>query len=142
MKSTTLLLHRFFQSALLLVAFFSATASVRAAEIEELGNQWGTVAVPSGVSAEKVKAAIIATLAGREWNVQERADDHVTGYLKHRSNEAKVTLKFNTETVEIYCVGYQVNKKTGMREKPELPEGWLKRLRGDLTKQLNLALLN
>jgi hypothetical protein len=108
---------------------------------DERGQFFATVEVPSGLGANVVKDAIIAALAGREWGVKERTDSHVVGYLKHRSNEAKVTLVYTTEKVDIYCVGWAINKKTGERKEPEQPTGWLKRLQGDLTKNLNSALI-
>lgn len=107
---------------------------------DELGELFGTVEVPSGLSAAAVQKAIVASLAGREWGIKDRTDTQVVGYLKHRSNEAKVTLVYSTEKVDIYCVGYAINKNTGERKKPEQPTGWLKYLKSDLTKQINGAI--
>lgn len=106
----------------------------------ERGEFFATVEVPSGLTANEVKEAIIMTLAGREWGVKERTDTQVVGYLKHRSNEAKVTLIYTTEKVDIYCVGWAIKKSTGERKGPEQPKGWLKYLQGDLTKKLNTAI--
>jgi hypothetical protein len=108
---------------------------------DELGELYGSVEVPSGLSADTVQKAVVASLAGREWAIKDRTDTQVVGYLKHRSNEAKVTLVYSTEKVDIYCVGYAIKKSTGERKKPELPTGWLKYLKSDLTKQINGALV-
>ena len=73
--------------------------------------------------------------------MQSETDDRVVGYLKHRSNEAKVTLVYSTAKVEIHCVGWKINKKTGERKNPELPKGWLENIQADLVVNLNHALL-
>ncbi len=110
----------------------SATAST-----DEKGALFGSVAVPAGLSKSDVQDAIVGALLGREWGVKSKADGTVVAYLKHRSNEATVTITYDTAKVDIYCVGYQIDKKTGVREKPEQPTGWLKNIQGDLTKNFN-----
>jgi hypothetical protein len=133
--------------AILAVFLIAAAPFTRAAENEsadanipeELGQQVGTIAVPAGISKTEVKDAIIAALSGRQWGVKSANDERVVGYLKHRSNEAKVTFVYSATNIEMYCVGWQISKRTGIREKPELPKGWLNNLRNDLTKHFNRA---
>jgi len=128
----------------LLAAAFSlllaCAPATRLAADEDLGQAAGTVSVPSGLSASDVKDVIVGTLIGREWGVKSKADDRIVGYLKHRSNEATVTLIYDSSTITLYCVGWEINKKTGERKKPEQPDGWLKNLRNDLNKNLTKAI--
>lgn len=116
-------------------------ASVQAQEeLEGRGDLFSTVSVPAGLGEAEIKQAIINTLNGREWGLRSYEGNTVVAYLKHRSNEAKVTLEFDNAGVRIYCVGWEINKKTGVRKKPEQPTGWLKNIQGDLTKHFNRAL--
>jgi hypothetical protein len=119
--------------------FLSLIPSVGVAADGELGLSAGTVSVPSGLTLSDVKDVIVGTLIGREWGVQSKTDDRVVGYLKHRSNEATITLIYDTNAINLYCVGWAINKKSGERRKPEQPEGWLKNLRTDLAKNLSKA---
>lgn len=117
---------------------FGATVTASAADTSDTkGTLFSSVVVPAKVSQSEVQEAIVATLLGREWTIQSKKDGEVVGYLKHRSNEATVTLAYDTSRVQIYCVGYQINKKTGAREKPEQPTGWLKNIQSDLGKNFN-----
>lgn len=126
-------------AAVLAIVFTLGAALVARAADDNLGASAGNVSVPSGLSKADVKQAIILTLAGRSWSLKDKTDDKVVGYLKHRANEATVTFVYSESSVELYCIGYEVDKKTGERKRPEQPVGWLKFLRGDLTKQLTLA---
>lgn len=135
MKIITRLLQRSLFAVVLGLAFCAASQASAAAEGP--GTPAGSVAVPNGLSKSEVKETIIMTLAGRGWAIQEKTDEKVVGYLKHRANEATVTLVYDDKTVELFCVGYEINKKTGERKKPELPNGWLNFIRNDLTKKLN-----
>lgn len=104
---------------------------------EELGVLAGTVVVPDGMLPHEVQDAAVMTLAGREWGIRHKDEERVVGYLKHRSNEATVTLIYRDSKVEVYCVGWAIDKRTGARKKPEQPKGWLKNIMADLTKNLN-----
>jgi hypothetical protein len=117
-----------------------AVSSVRAAEAEDKGEHFVDVPVPEGLSASDVKEAIVATLLGRQWGVKSKSDSEVVGYLKHRSNEATVTMVYDNSKVGIYSVGFAINKKTGERKKPEQPLGWLKNLQQDLVRHLNTTI--
>lgn len=108
----------------------------------DLGQSAGAVVVPSGVTASEVQDAIVMALSGRQWGIKAKTDERVVGYLKHRSNEATVTLIYNNSKIDLYCVGWQIDKKTGAREKPEQPKGWLKNLQVDITKNLNRTITN
>lgn len=76
-------------------------------------------------------------LSAREWGIKAKTDDRVVGYLKHRSSEATVTLIYNESKIDLFCVGWQIDKKTGVRGKPEQPKGWLNYIKGDITKIFN-----
>lgn len=138
MKSTFVYTRLALLLAMLLAPLsFVASAHAGYDDIQGTGELVATVAVPSGFSSAEVQEAIVASLAGRQWGLKAREEGTVIGYLKHRSNEAKVTFKYDTSKVDLYCIGWQVHKKTGVREKPELPSGWLKNLQADLTKHFN-----
>jgi hypothetical protein len=57
-------------------------------------------------------------------------------YLKHRSNEATLTLVYSATKVDLFCVGWKIDKNTGAHLKPEQPAGWLKYIREDLGRLL------
>ncbi|MEY2881136.1 MAG: hypothetical protein RLZZ15_3516 [Verrucomicrobiota bacterium] len=135
MRTSSLFSRRSF----LFVAFvISLLGGLRAVAADaDRGEAAGSVAIPPGVSKDDVQKAIVATLGGREWTVQDKTEGRVVGYLKHRSNEATVTLVYDDTKIELYCVGYAINKSTGARQKPEQPKGWLSNLRNDLTKRLS-----
>lgn len=126
-------------AVLALVFTIGALSATHAAEDADRGAHCGTIGVPEGLSKADVKEAIIYTFAGRAWSIKEKDDEKVVGYLKHRSNEATVTVVYSAEKIDFYCVGYEINKNTGERKRPELPEGWLKFLKGDLNKKLTAA---
>ena len=46
--------------------------------------------------------------------------------------EPEVASLVGARLVEIHCVGWKINKKTGERKKPEQPEGWLENIQADL----------
>ena len=76
------------------------------------------------------------SLGERGWGIKSNTGDRVVGYLKHRSNEAQLTLVYSTSKIEIFCVGWEINKNTGARVKPEIPKGWIKNIQADITKVL------
>lgn len=125
--------------AVLAIVFTLGAAATAFAADENLGAHAGTITVPSGLSKSDVKETLIYTLAGRSWSVKEKTDERVVGYLKHRSNEATVTFVYTESQVDLYCVGYEINKNTGERKRPEQPTGWLNNLKNDLNKKLNQA---
>jgi hypothetical protein len=129
------------RGALLAAALASFTVLAIAADTNGLGQAAGVVPVPAGLTASQVQNAIIMALNHRGWTVNSRADDRVVGYLKHRSNEATLTLIYTTGTIELYCEGWQIDKRTGVREKPEQPRGWLKYIKEDLVRDLNLVVV-
>lgn len=138
LSSTTMNpLNLFWRRVLVAAAITLCFLRVGAAENSELGQSAGTVSVPAGVSKTEVRDAIVAALSDREWGIKEKTDDRVVGYLKHRSNEATVTLIYDQSKIDLFCVGYQIDKKTSAREKPEQPKGWLNNIKGDITKILN-----
>jgi hypothetical protein len=100
------------------------------------GIQVGMVPVKSGVTLAKVQDLIAVTLTGREWDVKEKANGHVVGHIKHRSNEAVLTLVYDADYIKIYCEGWKIDKKTGSHLKSQLPEDWIQNIRNDLSKRL------
>lgn len=124
-------------AALVLPLALATTAKAGFEDIKETGELIATIQVPAGFTKAEVQEAIASTLLGRQWGVKSKEDGSVVGYLKHRSNEAKVTLIYDTTKVELFCIGWQIDKKTGVREKPEQPKGWLKNIQNDLTKHFN-----
>ena len=124
--------------ALLATAFILVLAAAAPAHAEEnIGKLTGSLPVPAGLSKGDVKDAIVMSLSSREWGIKAKTDERVVGYLKHRSNEATVTLIYDATKIDIYCTGWAIDKKTGERKKPEIPEGWLKYIKGDIVKAFN-----
>ncbi len=114
-----------------------AASPGRAADDDELGSPAGTVAVPDGLLPNEVQDAMVLTLSNRGWEIKDKAEARVVGYLKKRSNEATVTLIYRASKIEVYCAGWEIDKNTGQHKKPEQPAGWLKNIRNDLTKNLS-----
>ncbi len=112
----------------------AADETTAANENEELGEHFADIAVPAGLTKEEIQNAIVQALTSREWEIKQKTDRRVVGYLNHRGNEATVTMLLGADQVEIYCEGWAVNKRTGERIKPEQPRGWLKFLQRSLTK--------
>src|SRR5262245_30505970 len=108
MNTSTSPLRRAFAVA----TFILSVLIVSAAQPSELGEPAGSVEVPAGFSKADVRDTIVAVLVGREWGVKDKTDDRVVGYLKHRSNEATVTLIFTETKVDLFCVGWEIDKKT------------------------------
>lgn len=123
--------------ALTLTVSFGSKLS--ATETEDKGAFIAPVPIPSGLSGSDVQKAIVSAFVGREWAVKSKADGVVVGYLKHRGNEATVTMTYDGTRIEIYSIGYKIDKTTGSRIKPEQPAGWLKNLQSDLPKFLSRA---
>lgn len=132
----------FIKLAALVAAFVlvvGATTAARAQDDAGPGQFVAAIDVPAGLSKEDVQGTIVMVLSSRAWALKAKEDGKVVGYLKHRSNEATVTLTYDDKKISLYCVGYEINKKTGERKKPELPNGWLNNIKGDLNKRLNQA---
>jgi hypothetical protein len=100
------------------------------------GTQVGTLRLANGMDSARVQDLICGVLFAREWEVKEKANDHVVGHIKHRSSEAVLTLVFDSELIQIYCEGWKIDKKSGSHIKPQLPDGWIENIRDDLTKRL------
>lgn len=126
----------------IVAAFLFAGLPAAFAAEEDIGNYAGTVVVPEGVTQEQVQRAIVAALIGREWGVRKKSDGIVVGHLKHRSNEAILTLLYDDTKVDLHCVGWAINKSTGERRRPEQPAGWLKNIRKDIARHLSLVVPN
>ncbi len=132
-------LHRLSFLVVIAALVIGQASRATAAVNDQLGEHAGTVPVPAGLSKSQVQDDIVMVLSSREWGIKEKTDDQVVGYLKHRSSEATVTLVYDTTKVDLFCVGWKIDKSTGVREKPEQPTGWLKNIKADLTKIFNKA---
>lgn len=119
-----------------------AASPAVAAEGEDFGIPAGSVVVPDGLLPNEVQDAIVMTLARRHWIIKEKGDNRVVGYLRVRSTEATVTLIYRASKVELYCVGWDIDKKTGERKRPDQPTGWLSNIKTDLTKSLSRVTVN
>jgi hypothetical protein len=124
-------------AALVLPLALITSAKAGVEDIRETGELVATVQVPAGFTTAEVQEGVMATLLGRNWGVKSKEDGRVIAYLKLRSNEAKVTLVYDTAKVDIFCVGWEIDKKTGVREKPEQPTRWLDKIQADLTKHFS-----
>jgi hypothetical protein len=93
----------------------------------------GSVAIPAGLSQNDVKESIIAAFVGREWTVRDSAGDHVTGTIKHRGQEAILTVNFSASQADLLCQGWEINS-AGAHTKFELPKRWIEYIKSDLAK--------
>lgn len=119
-------------AAMLLSLSFVSAASAS----DDMGQHFTTIGVPSGLNEEAVKDVLIRALAGRQWTLKAKDGDRVVGYLKHRRNEAQVTFVYDASQIQVFCKGWQIDKNTGARQKPEQPAGWLKFLQKDINRML------
>jgi hypothetical protein len=108
-------------------------------DFKPAGTQVGTLFLPPKPEPARVREMISSVLLGREWEVTEKADDHVVGHIKHRSSEAVLALVFDAKEIRLYCEGWKIDKKTGSHLKPELPDSWIDNIKEDLTGQLGHA---
>ena len=103
------------------------------------GTQVGTLQLAKGMAPAQVQDLICSVLLAREWDVQEKAGDHVVGHIKHRSSEAVLTLVYEPGRIEMFCEGWKIDKTSGSHLKPELPNSWIENIRNDLTARLAQA---
>ena len=119
-----------------LAALFLGATPMLAQDEDEYGPLFDSIPIPDGLNKEDLRTAIAPALIARGWTVKEQSDRRVIGYLKHRGNEATVTFILDGEQIQIFCVGWALNRQ-GQRAKPETPRGWLGNLRKDIAKSLN-----
>jgi len=108
-------------------------------EYKPTGTQVGTLAVAKKLEPARVQEMIASVFVGREWVVTEKTNDHVVGHIKRRSSEAVLTIVYDTELIQLYCVGWKIDKKTGEHLKPQLPDSWIENIRNDLTERMAQA---
>lgn len=119
-----------------LAAFWFLPAGVQAAAAGELGEAAGSISVPGTRSEAEIQDLIVRALVGRQWEVVSKGPDRVVGYLKHRGNEATLTLVYSSAKIDLFCVGWKIDK-AGVRQKPEQPKGWLNYIKADISKTLS-----
>lgn len=113
-----------------------APAVVHAAAAGELGEPAGSISVPGTRSEAEIQDVVVRALVGRQWEVVSKGPDRVVGYLKHRGNEATLTIVYSTAKIDLFCVGWKIDK-AGVRQKPEQPKGWLNYIKADISKILS-----
>lgn len=91
-----------------------------------------TVSIPSNLSPEQVKEAMVRTFIGREWQVEQQSLQEVVATLNHRSYQAKATFKVENGVIKILS-------DSRYNSKPVVPEAWLENLQKDLSKRLTTA---
>lgn len=106
----------------------------------EHGEPVGTIPVPANLTAEDVQDAIVMALGVRRWSLREKAPERIVAHIKQRSNEAILTLAYGSSRIEMFCVGWKIDEKSGARRKPELPRGWIKNVKEDIAKNLSRKL--
>jgi hypothetical protein len=119
-----------------LVALWVLPAGLHAAAATELGEAAGSISVPGTRSEAEIQDVVVRALVGRQWEVVSKGPDRVVGYLKHRGNEATLTIVYSTAKIDLFCVGWKIDK-AGVRQKPEQPKGWLNYIKADISKILS-----
>ena len=119
-----------------LASLWFVPVGVYAAAAGELGEAVGSISVPGKRSEAEVQDVLVRALIGRQWEVVSKGPDRVVGYLKHRGNEATLTFVYSTSKIDMFCVGWKIDK-AGVRQKPEQPKGWLNYIKGDISKILS-----
>lgn len=112
---------------------------------ENLGELYAEIELRSGISKSEYREALRAVLKEREWTILQDVDQRVVATQKREANsiaffsqpghDATITLIFTGKAVNIYCVGWELNRD-GERTKPALPRSSLGRLRRDLDNRL------
>ncbi len=105
---------------------------------DEVSLPIGNIEIPSEkITTEDAQKAIMRALNNRKWTIREESADRVVAYLRRHTNEAQITFVITGRTIEISCWGYDINRNTGERKKPELPASWIKYIKADLSRFLN-----
>jgi len=110
-------------------------------DFKPAGIQVRALNVSKGLEPARVRNAIASVLVAREWEVTEQTDEHVVGHIKHRRSEAFLTLVIDVGQIRFYCEGWKIDKNTGARIKPELPESWIDNIKNDLAVRLTQTLV-
>jgi hypothetical protein len=97
-----------------------------------------TVAIPSGLSEERVESIMKRTLIARGWRVTQTSPQQTDGTLNHQSFKAKVSLVVDHGMIRILNDSQYISGDTGDRQ-PGVPKGWLDNLQKDLTRRLAAA---
>lgn len=118
------------------VALCFLPAGLYAAAASELGEPAGSISVPGKRTEAEIQDVVVRALVGRQWEVVSKGPDRVVGYLKHRGNEATLTIVYSSAKIDLFCVGWKIDK-AGVRQKPEQPKGWLNYIKGDISKILS-----
>jgi hypothetical protein len=87
-----------------LCAFFHVVPSATAAD-ENIGQQVGTITVPSGLEMDDVKNSIIRALLQRRWEIKENAAGKVVAHYARGDNEATLTIKYDDKEIAVFAVG-------------------------------------
>lgn len=118
--------------ALLLSGFFASAHGATADAGSGRGTPVGTVMVPDGLSAETVQKAILLAGSGRGWTVKQKSDGEVVLFLEQEKWRSTMTATYTAHEVSLFSNSTKSNK-------PKIPEGWIKYLKQDITKELGTA---
>ena len=99
-----------------------------AAADENIGQQVATIAVPTGLSAANVQAAILQAVIRLKWELRGNTDGRIVCHHARGMNEATLTIKYDAAQVAIFAVGHA--------RKGPLPVHWI----DQVEKEINLEL--
>jgi hypothetical protein len=102
------------------------------------GKLMDRIPVPDELTIDDVRSAIAFALAGRNWEIKSKAEDHFIGYLNHRGREVTLTIPFDSQLISIYSDGWLL-KKDGTHKKEDPALSWVTNLSRDLEKMLDTA---
>lgn len=117
------------------LAIVGCKTIVGARSVEKYNQNPLTVLIPQNLSPEAIEGAMVQTLTGRGWRVEQRSPEEVVGQLNRRAWEAKAILKVDVSLIKILNDSYYKSDNSGER-KPAIPKGWLENLQKDLQTHL------
>jgi hypothetical protein len=124
-------------AALLVGLSVSNLGRAEAQTAEGLDNL-GSVAVPPGIDAARVKAVILHDLSRHRWVVQSADNSTIVANLNYKGYAATVTFHYNTDRIDLEGAIYHLDD-SGARAGRALwtdrhPRRWLAYLKNDIPK--------
>lgn len=102
------------------------------------------ITVPTGVSQDQVKTAVVTALDGRGWTVDKLQDGNILATLHLRDHTATIRVTYDTQAVHIAYVSssnLEYRQSRGVRYIHRNYNGWISFLEQDIRRNLQNALV-